>query len=517
VQRQLEDCRKLAADRGWNVAEEYVDNDISAFRGKARPAYQQMLSGIAAGSRDGVIVYNLDRLTRQPIQFEQFSEACERAGVDQVATVTTDINIGNDDGLFTARILAAVAAKESGRKSERLKRKARQNAEAGKPGGGPNRPFGYEADKITVNTAEAEIIGQLVARTLAGESARSLAAWMDDQGVSTISGGQRRSGTIRQMLLSARIAGLRAHNGEIVGPAMWEPIITGEQRQQILNVFAARKASGKRAPRSCLLTGLLRCGKCGSRLFSSARQLERRYVCISGPDHRGCGGITVTAPPVEEWISEAVLYPLDTRRCRPPSPASVPTMSASLNCSTNSPATRRKCGNLRKCGLTVKYHVPSGKLPRANGAPRSSDGAATVPDHRHSGARGNRGQRDRAARPMGGHEPRASGGNYRSRARSREHQRCHRQGWEVRPEPDRARLESLGDAPPLAPSGGCAGTPPPNKLPTEQRPRHQPRTPAPLEPRTLAPPTTAPHSSPPSAAPLRPDSRGTLPLSVLRR
>lgn len=37
VARQLEDCRKLAADRGWLVGDEYVDNDVSAFFGKAAP------------------------------------------------------------------------------------------------------------------------------------------------------------------------------------------------------------------------------------------------------------------------------------------------------------------------------------------------------------------------------------------------------------------------------------------------------------------------------------------------
>ena len=35
-----QDCRKLAAERGWTVAEEYVDNDLSAYKGKARPAYR---------------------------------------------------------------------------------------------------------------------------------------------------------------------------------------------------------------------------------------------------------------------------------------------------------------------------------------------------------------------------------------------------------------------------------------------------------------------------------------------
>ena len=32
VSRQSEDCKKLAADRGWDVVARYTDNDISALR-----------------------------------------------------------------------------------------------------------------------------------------------------------------------------------------------------------------------------------------------------------------------------------------------------------------------------------------------------------------------------------------------------------------------------------------------------------------------------------------------------
>ena len=70
--------------------------------------------------------------------------------------------------------------------------------------------------------------------------------------------------------------------------------------------------SGRRAPRRYALSGLLRCGKCGNTLYSAARQTTRRYVCLSGPDHGGCGRLTVVAEPVEELIAKAVLYRLDT-------------------------------------------------------------------------------------------------------------------------------------------------------------------------------------------------------------
>jgi site-specific DNA recombinase len=47
-------------------------------------------------------------------------------------------------------------------------------------------------------------------------------------------------------------------------------------------------------------------------LYSAARQTTRRYVCLAGPDHGGCGRLTVVAAPVEELIAKAVLYRLDT-------------------------------------------------------------------------------------------------------------------------------------------------------------------------------------------------------------
>jgi DNA invertase Pin-like site-specific DNA recombinase len=311
VERQLADSRKIAATRGWTVAEEYVDNDISAYASKRRPAYERMLEDIAAGQRDAVIVYNTDRLTRRPIELEQFTQICEAAGVTQLVAVTGDINLGNDDGMFMARVLAAVAAKESGRKSERLKRKALETAEAGKPNGG-RRPFGYTADQLDVVESEAAVIRALAQRYLAGESLGSLTSWLQDENVPTVYGAQWQTSTIRQTLKNPRIAGLRAHNGVVVGDAMWPAIITPQVHHQLVAMFERKTASDRRVPRRYLLSGLLRCGKCGGKLFSSARVDRRRYVCMSGPDHGGCGGILVTASPIEELITEAVLYQLDT-------------------------------------------------------------------------------------------------------------------------------------------------------------------------------------------------------------
>ncbi len=47
-------------------------------------------------------------------------------------------------------------------------------------------------------------------------------------------------------------------------------------------------------------------------LYASPRENSRRYVCLSGPDHGGCGRLTVVAEPVEQLLFEAVLQRLDS-------------------------------------------------------------------------------------------------------------------------------------------------------------------------------------------------------------
>lgn len=312
VARQLADCRRLAESLGWTVAEEYVDNDLSAYSGKARPAYEQMLDDLREGSRDGVIVYHVDRLTRRPVELEEFVGVLDAAKVTNVRFVVGEMDLGTGDGLMIARMLGAIAAHESATKSRRVRRKMEEVAASGMPHGGSSRPFGYEDDRVTVRAVEANIIRTLADRFIAGESLRSLAMWLDGEGVQTVSGKTWRTPTIRMMLASGRIAGLREHNGVIVGPAAWDPIITEDQRRRILAQIAQRQVSGRRTPQRYLLSSLLCCGRCGGRLYSSPRKATRRYVCLAGPDHGGCGRLTVVAEPLEALIADAVIYRLDT-------------------------------------------------------------------------------------------------------------------------------------------------------------------------------------------------------------
>lgn len=312
VRRQVADCRAEADRLGWTVAEEYVDDDVSAYSGKARPAYERMLEDLRTGRRDAVIVWHMDRLHRRPVELEQFADTCQRAGVNDVRTLHGSIDLASGDGLLMARLLAAVAANESHSKQRRGQRKMAELADAGRPHGGGTRPFGFEADKVTHRPDEADVIRVLTARALAGESLTSLARWLDEQDVRTVMGKPWRTPTLRQLLLGPRIYGMRAHDGTAHAPGAWEPIITPADGERLRVLLSDPTRRTNRTARRYLLSGLCRCSRCGTTMLSVPRYETRRYLCRSGTDFGGCGRMAITAAPLEAWVVEAVLYRLDS-------------------------------------------------------------------------------------------------------------------------------------------------------------------------------------------------------------
>ena len=121
--RQIEDCERLAERKVWSIAALYVDDDVSAWSGKRRPEYARMLADLETGTINGLLVYDLDRLHRQPSELESFIDLCQRLGLTNVASVSGDIDLTTADGQFQARILGAVAKKESDDKSRRIRRR----------------------------------------------------------------------------------------------------------------------------------------------------------------------------------------------------------------------------------------------------------------------------------------------------------------------------------------------------------------------------------------------------------
>jgi site-specific DNA recombinase len=198
-------------------------------------------------------------------------------------------------------------------------------AEAGKVSGGGPRPFGFERDRITHRPDEVALVREAARRLLAGESLYRIAADWTTRGVATSTGASWSTTALRTFLTSPRIAGLRSHQDQVVGPAVWAPILDETTWKRVTAILTDPARKRTRAIRSYLLTGLLRCSRCGTAMVATPRQTKTGggkrgvYVYGKGATQRaygcaktsgGCGGVFILASGIDVFVTDAVLYRL---------------------------------------------------------------------------------------------------------------------------------------------------------------------------------------------------------------
>lgn len=132
IDRHREDCQRIARERGWTVFREYVDQSISATdKSKVRPGYDAMVADYEAGKFSAIICWDLDRLTRQPRQLEDWIDAAEERGL-LLVTANGEADLTTDGGRLFARMKAAVARSEVERKGARQRNAHAQRARQGR-------------------------------------------------------------------------------------------------------------------------------------------------------------------------------------------------------------------------------------------------------------------------------------------------------------------------------------------------------------------------------------------------
>lgn len=301
VTRQLEDCERKATAMGWDVAAVYEDNDKSASNGKRRPEYERMLADLEAKKLDAVVVWDLDRLTRRPIELEHFMDLADRRRVG-LASVGGDVDLATDNGRMFARIKGAVSRAEIERKSTRQTRANLQRAESGAPPAGGRRCFGYSPDGREVIDAEAAEVRKAADALLAGASIHGIARDLNEREVRTSTGATWRNTEVRAMLRNPRYAALRVYQAEIIGKGTWPAILDEDTHYSVVAVLAQPERHKAGPPRRYLLSGLAHCGVCEARLYGvTAKNKGPLYRCESRKH------VSRRAEDVEDFVERVII------------------------------------------------------------------------------------------------------------------------------------------------------------------------------------------------------------------
>lgn len=314
VADQLREAASEAEARGWKVVSSHQDDGISASRHSRvhRPGYAALLADVDQRRIDAVVMAEQSRATRRLSDLGTLLESCADSEVVLVVGKRL-IDPSDPNDLMMAGVTGAVDASESERTRQRVLRGMRGSATAGRPHG--RNVYGYARTYDPETRALVDVLPDTRAATvrtvfagfLGGRSLRSLAADLNGEGAATPTGqGQWSPSQVRRILRNPTYAGLRAHNGDVVGEAVWQGIVPVDEWRRAKVLLDDPSRGGFRGNEIVhYLTRILRCGLCGGVM----RVLNRKnggpaYTCIE------CHRLAITKVRTELAVAEVIVLRL---------------------------------------------------------------------------------------------------------------------------------------------------------------------------------------------------------------
>ena len=204
IEDQLRICHEWCDREGYEVVATYCDRAVSG-RTDDRPEFQRMISN--AGESDIVLVYMMDRFSRDPYDAPIYKKKLRDKGVKVVSA--TEVIPDTIEAVIIEKLYEGLAVIESAHIAERTKRGMEGNALKCMHNGVP--VFGYdfgEDGHYVVNEDEAVIVREVFARRISGESSNSIASDLRKRGIETTTGHPASYTFVNSMLKNEKYRGV---------------------------------------------------------------------------------------------------------------------------------------------------------------------------------------------------------------------------------------------------------------------------------------------------------------------
>ncbi|MDR0678046.1 MAG: recombinase family protein [Holosporaceae bacterium] len=305
IEAQLRACLEYAAKNNLKIIEEYCDRAKSGTTMEKREQLKKMMADSKKGKFSKVLIFSLDRFSRNLRDYLNNTYTLERNGVS-LRSVTEHI-----DDSYSGKILAAVimlnAEMYVSNLAEHIKKNQKEAALKGLYVGG-TLPLGYFVDsnkEYVIDENEAAIVRQIFKMYASGKSYREIIGHLNAMGHRTKSSGEFGSNSLYHILKNEKYIGTYKFGKDsepdkcIVLENRIPPIIGKELFDEVQAKLVENKLSSgrNRAKRNYMLSGLIKCGVCGANMHINSRKnknntLYSSYICPNSrkkecPNNRG--------------------------------------------------------------------------------------------------------------------------------------------------------------------------------------------------------------------------------------
>lgn len=319
IEAQKRVLNAWASIKGAETIIEYVDDGYSA-KNLNRPAVQRLIQDCEAERIDAVIVWRLDRLTRDLRDMLTLMDDVFKAHGVEFISSTESVDTSTPTGRLFLNILGAFAQNERESNADRVKMVMKELSKACKHLGG-RPPYGYSVNAdgfYEIVPREADAIRMIFAMKGNGESYAQIIAALEASGHKTRSGSPWSKTALYEMLRNEKYTGVyiygRAAPAQRNGkrnnhasrpeeettriPGGIPAIITYDQWEKVRDMSKEGKVLGGKnhAKNVYVLSGLVRCGICGHTMVISnaGRNRDGSYwrayrcknKCVKGIEYR---------------------------------------------------------------------------------------------------------------------------------------------------------------------------------------------------------------------------------------
>ena len=308
IEGQLRECYAFAKANDIAVIDTYIDRAISG-KTDNRPAFQKMIEDSAKRQFQAVIVYRLDRFTRNRYDSAIYKARLKKNGV-KVLSAMENLN-GSPESIIMESLLEGMAEYYSVELSQKITRGMRENALKGKALGG-QRVLGYKVNSdcyFEIDETTAPVVVDIFKLYSSGKTVKEICDILNARGVKTARGGAFNKNSLHTILTNKKYIGIyKTKYGEIVGgiPAIID--------KELFEMVALRMEQNKKAPARAkaeinyLLSTKLFCGKCRSAMVgesgtSHTMKVHRYYRCVNTKKKKLCDKKAVK----KDWIEDLVV------------------------------------------------------------------------------------------------------------------------------------------------------------------------------------------------------------------
>lgn len=291
-----------------------------------RPGFQRLLADARSGKFEAVVVYDISRGSRDVADWFMFRRQMSELGVSVFSATNTLGDIDDPNAFLTELISVGLGQHMVLQSRQKSIAGQRIRAERGLHCGG-TAPLGYDIvdGRYVINEREAAAVRYIFERYAAGDSYSSIVAAVDKMGVRGKNGRRIENNTLHYILKNERYTGkfiwfdrVERHMHKHVGKDNENKIIHADiipalVSKEVWNIVQHRMTQNKRLGsgqrkegRVYLLSGLIRCGECGSPLSGVTTVSKNisypRYICIGKRIEKKCKAKNVKADVLEKFV-----------------------------------------------------------------------------------------------------------------------------------------------------------------------------------------------------------------------